>query len=33
MAEHPVQGLMGATVEKIREMADANTIIGTPISH
>ena len=32
MAEHPVQGLMGATVEKIREMADANTIIGTPIS-
>ena len=32
MAEHPVQGLMRATVEKIREMADANTIIGTPIS-
>ena len=32
MAEHPVQGLMGATVGKIREMADANTIIGTPIS-
>ena len=32
MAEHPVHGLMGATVEKIREMADANTIIGTPIS-
>ena len=32
MAEHPVQGLVGATVEKIREMADANTIIGTPIS-
>ena len=32
MAENPVQGLMGATVEKIREMADANTIIGTPIS-
>ena len=31
MAEHPVQGLMGATVEKIREMADANTIIGKPI--
>lgn len=32
MAEHPVQGLMGATVDKIREMADANTIIGTPIT-
>ena len=32
MAEHPVQGLMGATAEKIRELADANTIIGTPIA-
>lgn len=32
MAEHPVQGLMGATVDKIRELADANTIIGTPMS-
>ena len=31
MAEHPVQGLMGATVDKIREMADANTIVGSPI--
>lgn len=32
MAEHPIQGLMGATAEKIREMADANTIIGSPIA-
>ena len=32
MAEHPVQGLMGATAEKIRELADANSIIGTPIA-
>lgn len=31
MAEHPIQGLMGVTMEKIREMVDANTIIGTPI--
>lgn len=32
MAEHPVQGLMGATADKIRELADANTIIGTPMN-
>lgn len=31
MAEHPIQGLMGITIEKIREMVDANTIIGQPI--
>jgi len=31
MAEHPVQGLMGVTIEKIRDMVDANTIIGEPI--
>lgn len=27
-----VEGLMGVSVEKIREMVDANTVIGTPIS-
>ena len=26
-----VEGLMGVSVEKIREMVDANTVIGTPI--
>ncbi|HIZ56002.1 MAG TPA: GerW family sporulation protein [Firmicutes bacterium] len=31
-AEHPIQGLMGVTMEKIREMVDVNTIIGTPIT-
>ena len=27
-----VEGLMGVSVEKIREMVDANTVIGTPIA-
>lgn len=32
MAEHPIQGLMGTTMQKIREMVDVNTIIGDPIT-
>lgn len=31
MAEHAVQGLMGTTLDKIREMVDSDTIIGKPI--
>ena len=31
MAEHPIQGLMNVTLDKIRQMADSNTIIGKPI--
>ena len=31
MAEHPIQGLMGGTIDKIREMVDTSTIIGDPI--
>ncbi len=31
MAEHPIQGLMGVTMDKIRDMVDSNTIIGSPI--
>ena len=31
MAEHPLQGLMNVTIDKIRQMADSNTIIGKPI--
>lgn len=31
MAEHPIQGLMSVTMDKIRQMADSNTIIGKPI--
>ena len=27
-----VEGLMGVSVEKIREMVDANTVIGAPIT-
>lgn len=27
-----VEGLMGVSVEKIREMVDANTVVGAPIS-
>ena len=32
MAEHPIQGLMNVTMDKIRQMADSNTIIGKPIT-
>ncbi|MFZ2538153.1 MAG: GerW family sporulation protein [Oscillospiraceae bacterium] len=32
MNEHPIQGLMSTTMEKIREMIDVNTIIGDPIT-
>ena len=31
MAEHPIQGIMNVTMDKIRQMADSNTIIGKPI--
>ena len=31
MAEHAIQGLMGTTLDKIREMVDSDTIIGKPI--
>ena len=31
MAEHSIQGLMNVTMDKIRQMADSNTIIGKPI--
>lgn len=29
---HKVEGLMGVSVEKIRELVDANTVIGTPVT-
>ena len=28
---HPISDLMSTTMEKIREMVDVNTIVGTPI--
>ena len=27
-----VEGLMGVSVEKIRQMVDANTVVGSPIA-
>lgn len=32
MSEHPIQGLMGTTMQKIREMVDVNTVVGDPIT-
>lgn len=32
MSEHPIEGLMDTTLEKIKQMVDVNTIIGTPIT-
>ena len=31
MSDHPVNGLLGTTIEKIRNMIDVNTVIGEPI--
>ena len=31
MSEHPIQGMMDTTMDKIRAMVDGNTIIGDPI--
>jgi sporulation protein YtfJ len=31
MANNHVEGLMGVSVDKIRGMVDANTVVGTPI--
>ncbi len=30
--KHPLNDLMGSTIEKIREMVDTNTIVGQPIT-
>lgn len=31
MSDHPIEGMMGVSMDKIREMVDVDTIIGTPI--
>ena len=31
MADHPIQGLMTAAMENLKEMVDVNTIIGDPV--
>lgn len=30
--KHPLEGLMRSTLERIQQMADANTVVGTPIT-
>ena len=30
--KHPIEGIMGISMDKIREMVDVNTIIGDPIN-
>ena len=32
MAEHPIQGLMNVTMDKIRQMADSNTMITASVA-
>lgn len=32
MAEHPINGLMEVTMDKIRELVNSDTIIGEPVS-
>lgn len=32
MGEHPIEGIMNTTMEKIRQMVDVNTIVGEPIN-
>ena len=31
MSEHPIEGLMKATMNSLKEMVDVNTIIGDPV--
>ena len=31
MSEHPIEGMMNTTLEKIKQMVDVNTIVGEPI--
>ncbi len=32
MANNPIEGILGVSMDKIREMVDVNTIIGEPIT-
>ena len=32
MPEHPINGLLGVTMDKIRELVNSDTIIGEPVS-
>ncbi len=31
MADHPIEGMMDTTLEKIKQMVDVNSIVGDPI--
>ena len=31
MSDHPIEGMMNATLEKIRQMVDANAVVGDPV--
>ena len=32
MSEHPIEGMMDTTLEKIKQMVDVNSIVGDPIT-
>ena len=32
MSDRPIEGLMDTTLDKIKQMVDVNTVVGTPIS-
>lgn len=32
MADHPIEGMMDTTLEKIRQMVDVNSVVGDPIT-
>ena len=32
MSDHPIEGLMNTTLDKIKQMVDVNTIVGEPIT-
>ena len=32
MSEHPIEGMMDNTLDKIKQMADSNTVVGEPIT-
>ena len=32
MSEHPIEGMLGTTLDKIRQMVDVNTVMGDPVT-
>ena len=32
MSDHPIEGMMNTTLEKIKQMVDVNTVVGDPIT-